>query len=110
MGFSFNAQFTDETAACMVVSEDIYTMLLTHQKFGEFTSKAIADASKTTEVITALSIDSRDDVNNIAQKALDSGGMQMKEPFDYGFMYGRSICDLDGSGLCKTISFRNYIY
>lgn len=63
LGFTFNAQFTDETAACMVISDDSYAMLLTETKFKEFTPKEIADATKTTEVLTCLSVDSKDEVN-----------------------------------------------
>src|SRR5918997_4073219 len=70
LGFSFNPQFTDETAASMVISDDIYAMLLTHRKFGEFTRKEIADATKTTEVLIALSMDSRDKVNSFVDTAL----------------------------------------
>jgi uncharacterized protein len=96
LGFAFNPQFTDETAACMVVTDDIYAMLLTHPKFKEFTRKNIADAHKTTEVLTALSFDSKDKVDEIADKAIAVGGTEAREPFDYGFMYGRSFNDLDG--------------
>jgi predicted lactoylglutathione lyase len=96
LGFAFNAQFTDETAACMVVTDDIYAMLLTHAKFKEFTRKDIADAHKTTEVLTALSFDSKDKVDEIADKAIAAGATEAREPMDYGFMYGRSFNDLDG--------------
>jgi len=96
LGFSFNPQFTDETAACMVVSEDIYTMLLTHAKFGEFTKKKIADATKTTEVLTCLSMDTRGEVDTLVDTALGAGASEAREPMDYGFMYGRSFNDLDG--------------
>jgi predicted lactoylglutathione lyase len=96
LGFTFNPQFTDQTAACMVVTDDIYAMLLTHPKFKEFTQKDIADAHKTTEVLTALSFDSKTKVNEIIDKAVAAGGTEAREPFDYGFMYGRSFNDLDG--------------
>jgi predicted lactoylglutathione lyase len=96
LGYSFNPQFTDETAACMIISENIYAMLLTHAKFSEFTKKEIADANKTTEVLVALSFDSRKSINETMQKALDNGGKETREPQDYGFMYGRSYEDLDG--------------
>ena len=66
LGFTFNPQFTDNTAACMVITDDIYAMLLTHPKFREFTTRDIADAHKTTEVLTCLSFDSKDKVNEIA--------------------------------------------
>lgn len=96
MGYTFNEQFTDETAACMVVSDTIYAMLLTHAKFSEFTSKPIADATKTTEVLTAFSMESKEAVDAICEKAIAAGGSIAKEPYDYGFMYGRSINDPDG--------------
>ena len=96
LGFSFNAQFTDETAGCMVISDDIYAMLLTHDKFKQFTTKAIADATKTTEVLTCLSAESKDAVNLLVDKALKAGGQKLREPQDYGFMYERSFQDPDG--------------
>jgi predicted lactoylglutathione lyase len=96
LGFSFNPQFTDETAASMVISDDIYAMLLTHRKFKEFTKKEIADATKTTEVLIALSMDSRDEVNAFVDKALASGATKAREPADHGFMFERSFNDLDG--------------
>lgn len=96
LGFTFNPQFTDETAACMVISDTIYAMLLTHDKFKEFTKKEIVDATKATEVLTCLSFDSKDRVNELAGAALKAGGTEAREPMDYGFMYGRSFEDLDG--------------
>ena len=95
VGYSFNPQFTDETAACMVISDDIYAMLLTEKKFKEFTKKQIADATKTTEVLTCLSTDSKDEVNRIVDAAMKAGATEAREPMDYGFMYGRSFNDLD---------------
>jgi len=96
IGFTFNPQFTDETAACMVISDDIYAMLLTEKKFRDFTKKKIADATKTTEVLTCLSMDSQDEVNRVVDTALRAGATEAREPMDYGFMYGRSFNDLDG--------------
>ncbi|HET6528504.1 MAG TPA: VOC family protein [Balneolaceae bacterium] len=96
LGYEFNEQFTDETAACMVISDEIYAMLLTHAKFKEFTSKEIADADKTTEVMIALSADSKDEVNELADKALQAGGSEAYDPQDLGFMFSRSFNDLDG--------------
>lgn len=96
VGFSFNSQFTDETAACMVISEDIYAMLLTHAKFKEFTRKEIVDSTKGTEVILALSADSREEVSEFVNKAMEAGGKESLAPQDYGFMYQRSFQDLDG--------------
>jgi predicted lactoylglutathione lyase len=96
LGYQFNPQFTDETAACMVISEENYTMLLTHAKFAEFTSRAIADATKTTEVLVCLSCDSREQVDDIMNKALAGGATTCRPPQDYGFMYLQSFHDLDG--------------
>ncbi|MGQ0484768.1 MAG: VOC family protein [Hyphomicrobiales bacterium] len=96
LGFKFNPQFTDETAACMVISEDIYSMLLTHAKFREFTPKAIADATKATEVLTGLSMDSRAKVDSLVETALKAGATPARDPKDHGFMYERSFNDLDG--------------
>ncbi len=96
IGFSFNPQFTDETAACLVISDDIYAMLLTHDKAKQFTKKEIADANKTTEVFVALSVDEKQKVNELADKALQAGGSEVRDPEDYGFMYGRSFNDPDG--------------
>lgn len=96
LGFSFNQQFTDETGACMVISEDIYAMLLTHSKFREFTTKEISDSTKNAEVILALSSDSKEGVNETVNKAIKAGGTEPLQSKDYGFMYQRSFQDLDG--------------
>ena len=96
LGFTFNPQFTDENAACLVIGENIYAMLLVDRFFRMFTKKEISDASKTTEVLTALSVDSREKVDQIANKALASGGSLNREPQDHGWMYGRSFQDPDG--------------
>ena len=96
LGFAFNSQFTDETAACLVISEEIYAMLLTHAKFKEFTPKEICDSNKAAEVLLALSCESREEVDAVAQKAIAAGATTFKEPTDYGFMYYRSFQDLDG--------------
>jgi uncharacterized protein len=96
LGFTFNKQFTDDTAACMVISDDIYAMLLTHAKFREFTRKEIADATEVTEVLTCLSADSKAEVDRLADAALAAGGTEARGPMDYGFMYGRSFQDPDG--------------
>lgn len=96
LGYSFNPQFTDDKAACMVISEDIYTMLLTEPFFKTFTHKDIADAAKTTEVLVALSADSRGKVDDMLRKALAAGAKEPREPQEHGFMYGRSFEDLDG--------------
>ena len=96
LGFSFNRQFTDETAACMVVSDDIYVMLLTREKFKEFTPNPIGDATKSTEVLVALSLDGRKQVDDMIAKALAGGGRTFKPPTDHGFMYIQSFQDPDG--------------
>jgi predicted lactoylglutathione lyase len=95
LGYTFNARFTDPTA-CMVVSDDIYAMLLTEAKFKEFTKKKIADANKTTEVLVCLSMDSKARVNEVVDTAIDAGATEARDPMDYGFMFGRSFNDLDG--------------
>jgi predicted lactoylglutathione lyase len=94
--FTFNAQFTDETAACMIISADIYVMLLSESKFKTFTPKQICDANKNTEVLVCLSSVSRDEVNEMVRKAVAAGGTTYKEPEDHGFMYGHGFQDLDG--------------
>ena len=96
LDFTFNAQFTDETAACMVVSEDIYVMLLTHDKFKTFTPKVICDATKSTEVLVCLSAESRENVNALVRQAVAAGGTTYNAPQDHGFMYGHGFQDLDG--------------
>ena len=96
LGYEFNRQFTDQTAACMVVSEDIYVMLLTEEKFKTFIPGGISDAKKSTEVLVCLSVESRPAVDDIISKALAAGGTTFSDPQDYGFMYGRSFQDLDG--------------
>jgi hypothetical protein len=96
LDFTFNAQFTDETAACMMVGEDIFVMLLTHDKFKAFTPKAICDATKSTEVLVCLSAESRENVNAMVRKAVTAGGTTYNAPQDHGFMYGHGFQDLDG--------------
>jgi uncharacterized protein len=96
LGFSFNPQFTDETAACMVISEHNYAMLLTHEKFKKFVTKPIADAHKETGVIIALSQESKKDVDDIVAKALKAGGKEPRPIQDHGFMVQRTIEDPDG--------------
>ncbi|HSD14444.1 MAG TPA: VOC family protein [Flavobacterium sp.] len=96
IGFKNNPQFTDETAACMVFSEEIFVMLLTHPKFKNFIVKEIADASKTTEVINSLSLENVAKMNEMADKAVQAGAVEYSEPKDYGFMQQRCFEDLDG--------------
>jgi predicted lactoylglutathione lyase len=96
IGATNNPMFTDETAACMVFTDVIHVMLLTHEKFAQFTPKKIADAKETSEVLICISADSREAVDDITDKALAAGGREPREKQDHGFMYGRSFEDLDG--------------
>jgi len=97
VGAEKNQQFSDETASCMVFSETIHVMLLTHDKFRQFTPKKIADAKTSSEVLICISADSRDAVDGILGKAQAAGGAVDPSPKqDYGFMYGRSFEDPDG--------------
>ena len=97
LGYRFNAQFTDEKAAAMVISEDIYAMLLTEPFFQSFIpNRQIADARTSTEVLICLSADSREDVDALVNKALDAGGSSPRPAQDHGFMYERSFADPDG--------------
>ena len=97
VGAAKNPQFSDDTASCMVFSESIYVMLLTHDKYRQFTSKKIADAKATSQVLLCLSADSRDAVDDTVAKAEGAGGGADPGPKqDHGFMYGRSFEDPDG--------------
>ena len=96
LGFSFNPQFTDEHATCMIISENIFAMLLTEQRFKDFTKKEICNAHKNTEVLIALDVESREKVDKMVKNAVDAGGSIYMEPQDHGWMYGHSFADLDG--------------
>lgn len=96
LGYTFNAQFTNDNATCMVITEDIYAMLLVKPFFKSFIKKEIADAKKSTEVIIALTAESRAAVDALMEKALAAGAKESKEKMDQGFMYQRSFEDLDG--------------
>ena len=96
LGYTFNPQFTDEAATCMIISEDIYAMLLTHKRFQDFTPKQICDATKSTEVLICLSCENRTQVDDLVSKAVAAGGTTYSEPKDYGFMYQHCYQDLDG--------------
>jgi predicted lactoylglutathione lyase len=96
LGFTFNSQFTDETATCMIVAENIFVMLLTKEKFKTFTPKEICDATKSTEVLVALSIENRERVDELVRQAVAAGGTIYNEPQDHGFMYSHGFQDLDG--------------
>lgn len=96
MGADKNPQFSDDTASCMVISDTIFVMLLTHDKFRQFTPKQIADARTTSEVLIALSADSREDVDEIVGHAAAGGKLDPTPGQDLGFMYSRSFEDPDG--------------
>jgi uncharacterized protein len=97
IGAPNNPQFTDETAACMVFSESIHVMLLTHDKWRSFTSKEIPDAHKSAQVLLCLSSDSKDGVSELVHAAVSAGGKADPTPTqDFGFMFGRSFEDPDG--------------
>ena len=96
LGFQFNPLFTDETATYMIVAENIFVMLLTHEKFQTFIPNAICDATKSTEVLTCLSMESRVTVDEMVCQAVEAGGTTYNEPQDHGFMYGHGFQDLDG--------------
>lgn len=96
LGFSFNPRFTDEKAACMVLSEEAFVMLLTEPFFRTFTKRDLADPSRQTEGLFALSCESRAEVDELVKKAIAAGGAHAMAPIDHGFMYGWSFYDLDG--------------
>jgi hypothetical protein len=96
LGYMFNPQFTDETATCMIVSNDIFVMLLNEAKFKMFTPKPICDATLSTEVLICLSCESRAEVDEMVKKAVAAGGTTYNEPQDHGFMYAHGYQDLDG--------------
>ena len=96
LGFSFDPRFTDENATCLVISDDSYAMLLTEPFFRNFTDKDLADTSTTTEAILALEVESRPQVDELAQRALASGGSPAGEPMEQDGMYQRSFQDPDG--------------
>ena len=96
LGFTFNPKFSDENAACMIISDNAFAMLLVEKFFKKFTKKPISDAKKSTEVMVALSLDSRGEVDEMMSKAIKAGGKEARDPEDYGWMYGRAFEDLDG--------------
>ena len=96
LGFSFDEQFTDEKAACLVIGENIYSMLLTESFFKTFIKKEISDAKKSTEVLIGIDVESREQVDELVKKAVEAGGTVYREPQDHGWMYGHSFADLDG--------------
>lgn len=96
LGYEFNPQFTDENATCMIVSENIFVMLLVEKYFNTFMPKEICDTTKSAEVLVALSFESRAEVDAMVAKAIAAGGSTYKEPNDMGFMYQHGFQDLDG--------------
>lgn len=96
LGYTFNQQFTDETATCMVVSDTIFVMLLIETRFKDFTKKPIADAKKQTEVLLSLQVENKAKVGEMVNKAIKAGGEIYAEPQDHGWMYLHSFADLDG--------------
>ncbi|MEI4470803.1 VOC family protein [Frigidibacter sp. MR17.24] len=97
IGFTINPQFSDDTAACVVVSDTIHLMILTHAKFAGFAPRPLADPAQGCAVLTCLSRDSRDAVDAITEAAVRAGGTDNDKVQDYGFMYGRSFSDPDGN-------------
>ena len=96
LGFTNNPQFSDEAGKCMVWSENIFLMILSHEKFAGFATKPIADTKSSLAALFSLSVDSVDEVNNMVNKGLKAGGTEPHEMKDYGFMQQRSIEDFDG--------------
>ena len=96
LGFTYNPQFTDEKAACMIISDKAYVMLLSEPFFKGFTKNEICDTSTRTEAIFALSCESKAEVDQMVRKAIDAGGRPALDPVDHGFMYNWSFYDVDG--------------
>jgi len=96
LGFEFNEKFCDDGAACMIVSDKAYVMLLARDRFAEFVTKPVADAAEATALTVAITADDRESVDAFVEAALAAGAGAAKEPQDYGFMYQRSFHDLDG--------------
>jgi len=98
LGFQHNPQFSDDTAACIVINDSTCVMLGTHEKFRSFTPKAVCDTSQAVEVLISLSCDTRERVDELVAKALANGATTYDQPEDLGFMYSHSFVDLDGHG------------
>ncbi len=96
LGFSFNPEFTDETATCMIVGDNIFVMLLTREKFSSFTPRPVCDAKTATEVLVCLTRDSREAVDAMVREAVAAGGATYSQPHDHGFMYQHGFQDPDG--------------
>ncbi|NUB44238.1 lactoylglutathione lyase [Fertoebacter nigrum] len=97
LGFSLNLQFADDSACCVVISDTIFLMILTHERFQGFATLPRADTSATTSVLICLSRDSREAVDDITKAALAAGGSEPKPAQDLGFMYSRTFMDPDGN-------------
>jgi len=98
LGFGFDPRFTDETAACMLVGEQASVMLLSHEKFMEFSKLPMGDAARQALALYCFSVASREEVNTVAEAALAAGAVEADGLEDYGFMCSRSFFDLDGHG------------
>ena len=96
LGFEFNRGFSDDSCACIVVDQNIYVMLLAHDRFGDFINGEISDATNATEVINCLTTDTREQVDDLVARAISAGGKPWKPAIDDGPMYGGSFQDLDG--------------
>lgn len=96
IGFSFEAQFTNEQAACLILGENLYAMLLVKDLFKSFTRKSLCNPKESTEALVGLSCESRGEVDALVAKAFAAGGTVPRAPQDYGFMYGHGFEDIDG--------------
>jgi uncharacterized protein len=96
LGYTFNPQFTDENATCMIIGDNIYAMLLLEPFFQTFTKKQLVNANTHTEAILAVSMDSKEEVDSFMARVLAAGGVESNDPEDQGFMYSRGYQDLDG--------------
>lgn len=96
LGFEFNPEYTDKNAACLIINDHTFVMLLVEEYFKSFTKKNIVNAKESTEAILAIGVSNKEEVDSLVKKALDSGGEASSEPVDHGFMYVASFQDLDG--------------
>lgn len=96
LGFGFDSRYTDQNAACLIIGDNMYAMLLAEPFFTSFTKKQITDSRRSSEVILALAVDSRSKVDNLVDRALELGGKKSNEPVEQPWMYGRSFQDLEG--------------
>ncbi|MEU6257552.1 VOC family protein [Streptomyces sp. NPDC047043] len=96
LGYTINPQFSTDDCACVVISDTIIAMLLSKQRYADFTKKEIADSTKTSETLLCLSAESREKVDELVDKAIAAGGTGTEDAIDHGYMYGRSFDDLDG--------------